>query len=254
MDTKYLDLTPEIKGIDRENRRVTHLISTDSEDRVGDVVEVDGWDTRSYMKNPVVLRDHSYNTDSVIGRAVSVKKTREGLMATTEFAPSEVGQQAFDLVASGFIRAWSVGFRSLDRHSVPDGRKQKCPKCTKRFKDQAARLGKDEGDYFYVSGAHHTKQELLEYSLVAIPMNQDIVMQAIQRGFVSEPNASLFFKVEEPPQPETPGNTAPVEAERDSEAKPRTRLELDMLRDAVAQAHRYAVAQTIEAIGREGKS
>lgn len=42
------------------------VITTESEDRDGEVVKLAGVDTTHYMKNAVVLGDHSYKIESII--------------------------------------------------------------------------------------------------------------------------------------------------------------------------------------------
>ncbi len=191
MQQETLDFESEIKDIDSKSRRVTHVISTASMDRYNDVIDVEGWNLRNFRKNPVVLKDHRYTVDNIIGKAVNIEKRGDGLYATTKFHDSEVGREAMSLVESGVAKAWSVGFRSIDAHHVRDGVKQKCDVC-KKMREKILR-GRDPEDV-WVHGRHYTKAELLEYSLVAIPANQDVVMNAIQKGFVTEARAMKWFK------------------------------------------------------------
>ncbi len=43
-----------------DNGRLQFTISTDSEDRAGDVIDQDGWSFKNYENNPIVLFDHQY--------------------------------------------------------------------------------------------------------------------------------------------------------------------------------------------------
>ncbi len=160
--------TPDIKHIDKAHREVTHLISTSSIDRAGDIVEPSGANVANFMRNPVVLADHFYSIENIIGRATSVTIDKDGLTATTQFHKKGLGAEAFDLVEAGFARAWSIGFRPTEQESLKD----------------------EKGNF---KGFRFTEWELLEYSLVAIPANPDAVSNAIQRGIVSEQNIKYFF-------------------------------------------------------------
>jgi HK97 family phage prohead protease len=164
--------TPDVRDVNKAKREVTHVISTSSIDRAGDIVDPSGWQLDQYLRNPVVLIDHDYSVRSIIGRAVDVGVTEEGLVATTQFHDKGLGAEAFELVKAGMAKAWSVGFV---------GRK--------------VEFIKDEDDK--VTGLHFKQQELLEYSLVAVPMNPDAVMNAIKAG-VSRAHLDYFFRNAEP--------------------------------------------------------
>jgi HK97 family phage prohead protease len=177
---------PEVKAINRNTREVLHIITNATEDRAGDVVDPAGADVTNYMKNPVVLADHNYSINSIIGRATSLEIRDGGLWARTKFHDKGIGADAFNLVEAGMARAWSIGFRPVeyDTRKDKDGRKTR--------------------------GFHFKKWELLEYSLVAIPMNPDIVANAIKRGLLDPDNVpNLFDGVLPAPEPEaTPAEAA----------------------------------------------
>lgn len=148
-------------------------------DRAGDIVNPDGWDLRNYEKNPVVLVDHDYRIEKIIGRGI-VKADSEGLWAETQFADTELAETAFHLHANGFARAWSVGFAPIKGHSTREGKEGDCEVCG----------GIKNPGY----GMHFTKQELLEYSLVSVPMNPEAVTQALEQGICSKALAPVFFR------------------------------------------------------------
>jgi HK97 family phage prohead protease len=181
---------PEVKAHNDDSREVLHLISTNSIDRAGDVVEPGGAGLENFLKNPVVMRNHSYLTQDIIGRATSVTIDKDGIWARTAFRDTEVGREAHALSKEG-LGGWSIGFRPVKHESIED----------------------DKGVY---RGIRFKEWELLEYSQVPIPMNQDAVQSAVQRGLVSEANVPLFFNVTEPKQaiePEKPADeAAPSEA------------------------------------------
>jgi len=183
---------PELKAIDAEARTATHVISSDSMDRGGDIVDVEGWDLDHYQRNPVVLVDHDYRIEKIIGKAISITKNKNTLEATTQFADIGPGFAAFNLVQSGMAKAWSVGFAPQDHHAIRKGAKDGCKKCRKARDAQLQ--GRDPEDV-WIRGLHFTKQQLLEYSLVAVPMNPDAVTEAVQRGFVTRETVPDLFRI-----------------------------------------------------------
>lgn len=135
----YIDVT-ETEGA----RVYTFRASTGAVDRQNEIVDQSGWDLASYRENPVVLDSHKYESiEDVIGRCVRVEVINGVLECDIIFADTERAEIAEELVNTGFIKAVSVGFRSLDRNQAPNG------------------------------ALIHTKAELLEISLVAVPANRD---------------------------------------------------------------------------------
>jgi hypothetical protein len=186
----YKGFTPEIKEIDDKKKSVTHLISNRTADRAGDIVSEDGWVTDHYSKNPIVLADHTYSIWSIIGKATRLSHSDEGLIATTQFHDKGLGAEAFELVKAKMARAWSVGFKGIKYTFITDDADKGCAECIESIKSVEDHVEK------HITGRHFKKQELLEYSLVAIGMNPDIVMEAIQSGLVSKRYVPLLFDLD----------------------------------------------------------
>lgn len=143
----------ETKDINKRSRTITFIGSNDVVDRTGEIVTLDGWDIKSYKKNPVFLWAHKYG-DPPIGKSLQTRiKKDEGLMFKIEFASREVYPFAdviFNLYVGGFLNAVSVGYIPKELNYDTD-------------KDQ-----------LYI-----TKKELLELSAVPVPANPE----ALQNGF-----------------------------------------------------------------------
>ena len=58
MKTKYI-FTKNLKGIDRENRIVTGIASTEDVDRHGEIIKADGWILDEFKLNPIILYAHN---------------------------------------------------------------------------------------------------------------------------------------------------------------------------------------------------
>jgi len=181
------------------------LITTGAADRDRDTINPMGWVTDSYMRNPVVMWAHDYvgmtPTGGVpIGKTVSLQNDREGLIASFVFRDPANDGDFVNVIRSaweqGILNAASVGFDSIKWRENDRG-------------------GKD-----------FSEQELLEWSIVAIPANAtalrrsyEVALKAAGMGaLLDEPRKFAGATVlEEPADPEPPA--APV-AEPEPEPTP----------------------------------
>ena len=155
---------------DEKSRTITFIASTETVDRMGDVIMQDGWKLRSFRKNPVFLWGH--NADALpIGR---VKRTRvkDGkLMATVVFATAEenpFAELVFKLFKGGFLHAVSVGFQPLEFEPL------------------------DEDDTSFFSPLRFTKVDLLEISAVNVPANPEALIVATEKGVITSDERKKF--------------------------------------------------------------
>lgn len=124
------------------------VASTNSVDRHGEIVDNNGWDLKSFKKNPVILWGHDHNEPAI---GISKKTWVEGVgkKAKLMIQPllhdvTEKARAVNALVEMGVIKTLSVGFKPLES---PDG-------------------------------VTFTKNELLEVSIVNVPANADAMMLA----------------------------------------------------------------------------
>lgn len=140
----------EVKEYDEKDLTVVHFISTERRDRGGDVLLSDGMRVTG---KPVVLLQHGWGVagSEPIAKPVWIKKgefkNRKGVQAKTQFYPDELGKRLWDKCAHGYIPNWSIGWLPLKEEFVTE---------------------KDGGRTRLVS-----EWELLEYSLVGVPMQPD---------------------------------------------------------------------------------
>jgi len=133
----------------------TFTMTTPTPDRGNDSVDPMGGDFTAFLANPVVMYGHNYG-DLPIGRVERVRQSKEGCDADVRFA-SEI--DAFPAtveryVAAGFLKTCSIGFRSLESERTAEG-------------------------VYKI-----TKWEMLELSIVPIPMNADALVKAKGVGMV----------------------------------------------------------------------
>ena len=157
------------------------LASTNSVDRVGDVITHDAW-TKSggldnFKNNPIILFNHNY--DKPIGKATSMDVTNSGLELGARISKS--AGEIKDLIKDGVLGAFSVGFRVKDADY------------------------NEETDGFEIKDA-----ELFEVSVVSVPANQAATFslaksfdsmeeyQEFKNLFKINKEANQFNKIETP--------------------------------------------------------
>ena len=177
---------PEVKAVNSETKEVVHLISNARTDRAGDVVEPGGVQLDNYMRNPIVMIDHDYSVTNIIGRAESIEIGEGGVYARTKFqTDTQLGRDAWALVKGGFARSWSIGFKPLEHEAIKDGKQ--------------------------IKGFHFKTWELLEYSLVAIPMNPDAVMGLAAKGVIDKASIPHLIHLNAEAKPQEARSAANVE-------------------------------------------
>lgn len=134
-------LEKNLQNIELKERKTKYsmIISKEVEDRDWETVILSWMDMKNYKKNPVVLIDHSYKVESIVGKTTKLKMNWNQLEADFVFVDTENGKLAEKLYEAGLLKASSIGFLAKER---------------------------DPQDYRKI-----TKSELLEWSLVAVPAN-----------------------------------------------------------------------------------
>jgi hypothetical protein len=117
------------------------IISTENLDRQGDTLSMDQFDLTNYLKNPVVLWGHDYY-NMPIGATDKISIEGYKMVAEGRFAPTEEGQNIRKYYEASFPIGLSVGF-------MPSAYDEKTGEIS--------------------------KYELLEYSFVSVPANQECV-------------------------------------------------------------------------------
>src|SRR4051794_19573984 len=103
-------------SVDEESKSVSFVISTNDEDRYGDVVDQKSWNFKSYLKNPIVLWGHNPDEpENVLGTATSLEVADDGSQTTATLSfDTDINPKAglvFEQVKRGTLRTVSVGFR-----------------------------------------------------------------------------------------------------------------------------------------------
>ena len=163
------DVTIEKDTKAMKPRTVTAKISTTSIDRDGEVLLPSGIDLKDFRKNPVVLLNHDQG-GLPVGRALSVKRQSDGIIAEVQFAERPAGHPSsvewipdtvFNLFQQGILKAFSVGFIPLEMREPSE-------KDVRKF-------GEDVRNVI-------SKWSLLEFSVVNVPANQDALVMQVAKN------------------------------------------------------------------------
>ena len=165
MKEKIFHWTNTFKALNEDEDgsvNIRGLASTNSMDRVGDVINHDAW-TKSgglenFEKNPIILFNHDYNKP--IGRATSMEVNTDGLELGAKISKS--AGEIKDLIKDGVLGAFSVGFRVKDA------------------------VYNEETDGLEIKDA-----ELFEVSVVSVPANQT-AMFSLAKSFDSDKEYQEF--------------------------------------------------------------
>lgn len=151
-----------------ENRVIERITTTETPDRMGDIVRATGIDISNYRKNPVVLFAHD-SRNLPVGQSLKEFITNDGVpgwksqdvFLNNEVDPSGRSDLIYRFVKSGALKGGSIGFRPVES------------------KWDYTPLEKETmglGNY----GVDYIKCEKLEHSCCAIPANGDALAKAME--------------------------------------------------------------------------
>ena len=151
METRYYKtFFGVVKGINEKEHTLDVYVSTPTIDRDNEVIKLDAWDVKEFLKNPVLIDSHNYNTvQNIIGKILDISSDDKGLAAKIKYFVGEGNEKAdwaYALAKNG-IAAFSVGF-------IPVKKEQ------------------GQGQVRTV----YTKVKLLEISQVPVPANPEAVI------------------------------------------------------------------------------
>jgi hypothetical protein len=190
MDVIKKQVAFEVKQIGDSKDRVLRFVGSDeTPDRDSDIIEVNGWKTNEYMKNPVFLWAHNSYSLPPIGKAINVEKDMANKrlvfdikFPTIEELSSDIENPAehakfidmvYNMYKKGYLNATSVGFRGI------------------KFKtrDDEEVLEKPE----WQRGRRYIEQNLMELSAVPVPANPNALQSAKSKGLISDDEINSFF-------------------------------------------------------------
>ena len=145
-------------------RRFRVVASTQDLDRSWEIIKADWWDYKNFMKNPVIIANHVYKIENIVGKATSIYVMDNQLIIEWVFSESNpLGKLLADLYDEGMVKTVSVWF-------IPKSR--------------------DESNKRIITSA-----ELLELSFVAVPCNPNALSldqkQLLEENWMLEKSPSF---------------------------------------------------------------
>ena len=142
---------------DKSKRVLEFIASTETVDRMGDTIALDGWDLKHFRKGGSMLWSHKY--DLPIAAPTKVWKSDGNLKFRARFPDEETNAFAdtiYKMYQGGFVKGTSVGF-------LP-----------KKFE-----VAEDRGDAnSWFPPLNFLEQELLEISGTPVPANPEALIEA----------------------------------------------------------------------------
>lgn len=165
---------------------LVYVMSDASVDRGGDVIDQTGWQLANFKRNPIALFGHK--SDFIVGHWTDVRVEAGRLIGRLELLRAGISERLDEIraaVEAGVLRAVSVGFRPIDAEPIPNSKR---------------------------GGVRFKASELVECSLVSIPMNPN-ALQVVKGLHLSEHAQQLIFgetaeEVSGIVRREAPGETA----------------------------------------------
>lgn len=135
----------EIKELEKNKENYFKVIASSEDlDRSGEIIKLDGWDDSNYIKNPVILANHSYKVEDIVWKMTKIYKEGKNLIVEWIFTEkTEMWKMCKELYNAWFLKTVSVWF--IVKQRLEENRKI------------------------------IEKAELLEVSFVAIPCNPNAV-------------------------------------------------------------------------------
>lgn len=169
------------------------VLNEETEDRVGDVISVDGWQLDQFQKNPIALWQH--DADKPIGTWSNVRVDGKRLIGELKLATTNLARMAKQLIEDGVLRAVSVGFRALDWEPM------------------------EKSDGYLIKSA-----ELLEVSLVSVPAHPSALLLSKNLGLSAQDRKLIFSPSQRERAPVVSDKSATVERARQDIAEMRALL------------------------------
>lgn len=132
--------------IQKAGDKITFVASDETLDRAGEIIPIDSWDLKHFKKNPVLLVDHDYRVENIVGLARNIRTEGKKLLFDPVFhGLTDLSNTVKTMVENKILTKVSVGFMPRRKES-------------KDKKEEKA------------------TNELLEVSFVAVPANPNATM------------------------------------------------------------------------------
>jgi hypothetical protein len=123
MDKKFIEAKLEKLA----DGKLEFVATDETLDRQGEVIPIDSWDLGNFKKNPVLLVNHDYKVQNIVGRAENLRFMDRGGKKMMTFEPvfhgiTQLAREVEAMVRETILNTVSVGF--MRRAPGQDGDKQ----------------------------------------------------------------------------------------------------------------------------------
>lgn len=100
------ELSASLKSLEENQKKTGNIgtfkviASTSTRDRHGESILQNGWKLDNYNKNPVILADHNWSIEKIVGRATNISFEGEQMIIEGEFADTSLGREVKSLYES----------------------------------------------------------------------------------------------------------------------------------------------------------
>lgn len=99
----------------------TFIASDETVDRQGESLPMDAWDLRNFKKNPVLLINHDYKVENIVGSAKKIRVENGQLIFDAVFHEiTTLAKEVKKMVEDGWLKTVSVGFMRKSGKSEKD--------------------------------------------------------------------------------------------------------------------------------------
>jgi phage head maturation protease len=106
MNKKYIEAK-----IEKSGDKIVFSATDETLDRAGEVIPLDSWDLKNYSKHPVLLVNHDYRVENIVGLAKNIRKDNLRMTFEPEFHEiTELSKNVKEMIEQGFLNSVSVGF------------------------------------------------------------------------------------------------------------------------------------------------
>lgn len=161
LNSQITEKSLEDDGVVQESIYISGYANVNVPDRVGDVIPSSAWDATgltNYLKNPVILAYHDHSKP--VGRMEDYRVDERGFWIKARISPAD--EEIYNKVKDGIITAFSVSFRIVEAEYNP------------------------ASELFIIK-----KLELVEISVVSVPMQQDSLF-SLEKSFDSIEELKTF--------------------------------------------------------------
>jgi HK97 family phage prohead protease len=91
--------------------KISFIASDETLDRSGEVIPIDSWDLENYKKNPVLLVNHDYRVENIVGKAKNIRREKGKLIFDPVFHDiTQLAREVKEMVEQEILNTVSVGF------------------------------------------------------------------------------------------------------------------------------------------------